>query len=172
MIITKPNSAESFGFFSNYINKVTTNDLIAGLFENKAIFIEKIAKLSPEQLVFAYAPGKWTLIQAIGHVIDTERIFAYRILRFARKDKTPLPGFDEGLFVENSFDSSKSIEKLIREFEAVRNNTICLLEGLDESVLDEVGTASNFQITTRALGYATLGHCIHHLGIIDERYLV
>jgi hypothetical protein len=171
MIIAKPDPTETFGFFSNYINKVTTNDLVAGLVENQKVFIDKILSLSPEQLQISYAPGKWTLQQSVGHVIDTERIFSYRIMRFSRKDKTPLPGFEENLYVENSFDGQKEIKKLMNEFAAVRQSTIALLEGLNKSVLDEIGTASNFQITPRALGYACLGHCIHHLEIMKERYL-
>jgi hypothetical protein len=171
MIISSPDKSKSYGHFSNYINKVAGNDLVAGLIENQKIFCDKVLSLTEEQLQISYAPGKWTLKQSIGHVIDTERIFAYRILRFARKDKTPLPGFEETLFVENSFDSHKTVERLLLEFNAVRQNTIVLLEGLDESVLDEMGTASNFQITVRAMGYASLGHCLHHLQIINEKYL-
>ncbi len=171
MKISKPNNAENFGFFSNYINKVTATDLIAGLIENKEVFFNKILSLTPDQLQFSYGPGKWTLQESVGHLIDTERVFSYRIMRFARKDKTPLPGFEENLYVENSTDGKKDIKKLMNEFMAVRVSTIALLEGLDESVLDEIGTASNFQITPRALGYACLGHYIHHLQIIEERYL-
>ncbi len=171
MQINKPNNNENFGFFSNYINKVTTNNLVEGLIENQKIFTEKILSLSTEQLQFSYAPGKWTLQQSVGHIIDVERIFSYRILRFARKDKTPLPGFDENFYVENSTDGTKEIGKLMAEFNTVRQSTIALIDGLDTNILDEIGMANNLPITPRAIGYACLGHCIHHIGIIDDRYL-
>jgi uncharacterized damage-inducible protein DinB len=172
MNITKPTLPDSYGFFSKYINQVTALDVIEGLISNTKSFEQKILGLKDVQLNYSYGPGKWNIKQVVGHITDTERIFSYRILRFARKDKTSLPGFDEELFETTSNDKHKDINQLMEEFKAVRHSTILLLKGLDESVLDEVGIASNFEMTPRALSFACLGHCIHHTTIIDERYLV
>jgi hypothetical protein len=103
--------------------------------------------------------------------MDTERVFAYRALRFARKDKTSLPGYDEVLYGDTSNAGQRDIQKLVAEFSAVRQSTILLFESFTNEMLEERGIASNFEISVRALGFAILGHCIHHLQIIDERYL-
>ncbi len=132
---------------------------------------QKILALSEEQLNHEYQVGKWSTKEVIGHIIDTERIVAYRALRFARKDKTSLPGYDEVLFGDTSNTGQRDIQKLIAEFVAVRQATILLFESFNEEMLAERGIASNFEISVPALGFAILGHCIHHLQIIDERYL-
>lgn len=132
---------------------------------------QKILALSEEQLNYKYQVGKWSIKEVIGHIIDTERIFAYRALCFARKDKTPLPGYDEVLFGDTSNAVQRNIQKLIAEFVAVRQATILLFESFNEEMLEERGVASNFEISVRAMGFAILGHCVHHLQVIDERYL-
>jgi hypothetical protein len=132
---------------------------------------QKILALSEEQLNHEYQVGKWSTKEVIGHIIDTERIVAYRALRFARIDNTSLPGYDEVLFGDTSNTGQRDIQKLIAEFVAVRQATILLFESFNEEMLAERGIASNFEISVPALGFAILGHCIHHLQIIDERYL-
>ncbi len=171
MNILPPSPRDNFGNFSTYINKVTAQDLLIGLQENQQLVEQKILALSDEQLNHKYQVGKWSIKEVIGHIIDTERIFAYRALRFARKDKTPLPGYDEVLFGDTSNAGQRDIQKLIAEFSAVRQATILLFESFNEEMLEERGIASNFEISVRAMGFAILGHCIHHLQIIEERYL-
>lgn len=122
-------------------------------------------------LNFKYQPNKWTIKEVVGHITDTERIFQYRALRFARKDKTPLPGFDEVHFGNTSNAGQRDIQRLMAEFVAVRQSTILLFNSFEADMLDEKGTASNLEISTRAISFAILGHCIHHIEILDERYL-
>lgn len=170
MNILPPSPTDNFGNFSTYINKVTAQDLLTGLQENQQLVEQKMLALSEEQLNYKYQVGKWSIKEVIGHIIDTERIFDYRALRFARKDKTSLPGYDEVLYGDTSNAGQRDIQKLIAEFSAVRQATILLFESFNEEMLEERGIASNFEISVRAMGFAILGHCIHHLQIIDERY--
>jgi hypothetical protein len=171
MNILPPSPNDNFGNFSNYINKVSAQDLLTGLRENLQVMEQKMLALSEEQLNYKYQIGKWSIKEVIGHITDTERVFAYRALRFARKDKTPLPGYDEVLYGDTSNAGQRDIQKLVAEFTAVRQGTILLFESFNEEMLEERGIASNFEISVRALGFAILGHCVHHLQIIDERYL-
>ena len=171
MSILPPLANENFGPFNTYINKVKAQDLLIGLKENQPIFEQKILSLSEEMLNFKYQPNKWTIKEVVGHITDTERIFQYRALRFARKDKTPLPGFDEVHFGNISNAGQKDIQKLMAEFVAVRQSTILLFNGFETDMLDEKGIASNLEISARAIGFAILGHCIHHIEILNKRYL-
>jgi uncharacterized damage-inducible protein DinB len=171
MNILPPSPNDNFGNFSNYINKVVAQDLLTSLQENQQVIEQKILALSEEQLNHKYQVGKWSIKEVIGHLIDTERVFAYRAMRFARKDKTPLPGYDEVLYGDTSNAGQRDIQKLVAEFSTVRQGTILLFESFTEEMLEERGIASNLEVSVRALGFAILGHCIHHLQIIDERYL-
>ena len=172
MQILPPLPEENFGHFSNYINKVNTVELLKGLDDNQEVLTQKMLALDEATLNFKYQPDKWTIKEVIGHVIDTERIFAYRALRFARKDKTALAGYDEVLYGDTSNAGQRDIQDLLEEFVAVRKASITLFKSFNEEMLNEKGIASNFTISVRGLGYAILGHCTHHLQIIDERYLV
>lgn len=171
MIISPPLKTESFGYANTYISKVKHTDLLAGLKETYASTNALLAGLSNEQLNYRYAPGKWNLKEMLGHIIDTERVFAYRALRFARKDKTILPGFDENLFADSSNANERDIKALLEEFYFVRQSTIAFFSGLKEEALDYIGTASKIELPVRAVGYIILGHEIHHVGVIKERYL-
>lgn len=129
-------------------------------------------EISDKKLGFAYAEGKWTLAEAIVHIIDTERIFQYRSLRIARNDKTPLPGFDQDDYVPQSNASGRSTTSLIEEYKAVRDATITLFSSFDEEAMLRIGIASDSKMSTRALGFIISGHQAHHVKIIKERYLV
>lgn len=127
--------------------------------------------LSEEQGNFAYAEGKWTLKELLQHLIDAERIFAYRALRFARKDKTELAGWDEEEYAKHYFSSERTLETLTAEFEAVRKSSVILFENLNGPQLQETGVANGNEISVEAIGKLIVGHNIHHLNIIAERYL-
>lgn len=127
--------------------------------------------LSSEQAEFAYAEGKWTLKELLQHLIDAERIFAYRALRFARKDKTELPGWDEELYAQHYFSKERTLQSLVEEFEAVRKSTHLFFENLNPEQLSETGVANGNEISVETLGKLIIGHNIHHLNIIEERYL-
>lgn len=130
-------------------------------------FIRSIAHLES----YSYAPGKWTIKQMLGHIIDTERIFSYRALCFARNEQQALPGFDENQYVNESDFSGRSLNSLLNEFEFLRKSNILLFKSLSEEKLDRVGISSGEPISVRTLVYLCAGHLIHHIGVIKERYL-
>jgi len=128
--------------------------------------------LSADRAGFAYAEGKWTLKELLQHLIDAERIFAYRALRFARKDKTELAGWDEELYAQHYFSKDRNLESLVEEFNAVRKSSVLFFENLNAQQLAEMGVANGNEISVETLGKLIVGHNIHHLNIIEERYLV
>jgi uncharacterized damage-inducible protein DinB len=119
---------------------------------------------------FRYAPDKWTVKEVLGHVIDAERIFTYRALRIARGDETPLPSFEQDDYVKNGGFSARTLADLGEEFDAVRGASISLFRSFDEAAWGRRGTASQKQVTVRALGFITAGHQIHHRMILEENY--
>lgn len=127
--------------------------------------------LSSKQAEFAYAEGKWTLKELLQHLIDAERIFAYRALRFARKDKTELAGWDEELYAKHYFSKERTLQSLVEEFEAVRKSSLLFFENLNQEQLSASGVANRNEISVETLGKLIIGHNIHHLNIIQERYL-
>ncbi|HYV91367.1 MAG TPA: DinB family protein [Chitinophagales bacterium] len=171
MKITRPNPDEYAPHYETYISKVDTDDPIKGLRKSKKQLIKLISKLNKKQLKFRYAEGKWTIKEILVHMMDGERIFGYRALRFARNDKTALPGFEENDYAPMSKATKRKIKSILREYEAVRDATISLYENLDEEMMMRMGTANNNQMSVRALVYVTLGHELHHIGVIKEKYL-
>lgn len=130
-----------------------------------------LGSIPPEKHDFAYQAGKWTVKEVILHIIDAERIFASRALIFARNDKTPLPGFDENSYVPNSGAGSRTMESLIREYIAVRNASIELFDNLSEEMWYRTGTANDKEFNVLLLAISIAGHEIHHLKVLQERYL-
>jgi hypothetical protein len=124
-----------------------------------------------EKADYAYAPGKWTIKQLIGHIIDTERILVYRLTCFARGENHALPGFEEDDYVANAHFQDRSLLSLSEEFSLLRRANMYLFDSLSEKDLNRSGTASERQITVRALLYVIPGHIIHHTQIIKSRYL-
>ncbi|OKL39788.1 DNA damage-inducible protein DinB [Pontibacter flavimaris] len=127
--------------------------------------------LAEEQLLHRYAEGKWSIKEMMVHLIDAERIFSYRALRFARQDKTELHSFDENLYAQTSKADARDINSIIAEYTSLRTSTIELFKSFDEEALQQVGVASGKEVSVRALGYTILGHEVHHQKIIRERYL-
>lgn len=136
-----------------------------------AEILEFYTSLPAEKKDYAYGEGKWTIIEVLQHVIDAERVFAYRATRIARKDTTPLPGFDENMFAENSLAGQRDFEEMKEEFAALRKSTDIFMAALTEEQLQQSGTASAKYITVNAIAFITYGHLIHHMNIIRERYL-
>jgi hypothetical protein len=120
---------------------------------------------------YAYAPGKWTLKELVGHIIDTERIMVYRLVCFARNETAVLPGFDEDSYVTNAFFKNRSLFSLSEEFIALRKANMFLINTLNEEELNRMGNANGKNVSVRALIYILAGHVIHHTNIINERYL-
>ena len=170
-VITYPDKTEYDEFFNNYISQARTEDLLEALTASYVYITGLMQELTEEQLLHRYAPGKWSIKELMVHMMDAERIFAYRALRFARQDKTDLPGFDENAYVAPSKADSRDINAILAEYTAVRTSTIELFKSFDEEALGQKGTGSGREVSVRALGYSILGHEIHHLKIIRERYL-
>lgn len=120
---------------------------------------------------FRYAPGKWSVKEVLGHLLDAERIFGYRILRIARGDQTPLPGFDENAFVAAAEFGARPLESLLDEYDLVRGGTLALLKGLPASSLDRTGSANGRTVSVRLLAWMVAGHERHHAQVLKERYL-
>lgn len=158
-------------YFDTYINKVAdielSEALAASLAELDALDISALNRLGDQ----VYAPGKWTVRDIIQHITDGERVFAYRALRFARKDRTELPGFDENLFAENTGANQRPLEQALEELRLVRLSTIALFKTFDDEALRCTGVMSKTELPVLALGYTIVGHQRHHFGVLQERYL-
>ncbi|MNI54055.1 DinB superfamily protein [compost metagenome] len=129
-------------------------------------------KAHADKADYAYAEGKWTLKEMLGHMIDTERVFAFRITCFARKEQQPLPGFDEDDYVLNAHFAERELEDLIEEFAALRKANLYLFKSLNEDDLNKKGIASGREINVRSILFIVGGHVIHHVGVLKERYHV
>jgi hypothetical protein len=158
-------------FFDRYINQIDDINVLDALTQT-ATFDKLIGQETLEALGdLRYAPGKWSVKDILQHIIDTERIMSYRALRIARNDKTPLPGFEEEFFADNTLASQRSVADLYDEYAAVRQSSILLFRSLDATMLIREGTASDKPISALALGYVLVGHARHHVTVIQERYV-
>jgi uncharacterized damage-inducible protein DinB len=158
-------------YYGLYIPLVKENNVYEALLDNKTMVVQLLGSIGNDQAEHAYAPGKWTIKQVFNHITDTERIIAYRALRFARKDpRQPLP-FEEDDYAANSELSDRSLKDLQEEFESVRNATLSLFKSFSENVLLQKGNTHLGPATVLSLGFLICGHAQHHAGVIKERYL-
>ena len=159
-------------FFANYIQLVKEDDLMDALHHQAPILSKFFDDLTAEMAALSYAPGKWTLKEMMQHIIDTERIFAYRALSIARKEQQSLPGFDENEYVTNSQAHKREWTSMLAEFKLVRKTTEMLFQSFEEEVFQQSGLSSNKPVTVSALGFIIVGHVYHHIDVIKERYLL
>ncbi len=171
MLSSDLSASEYNPYYHNYILAVGEVELLEELKNGKVVFTALMAEVPISKLNYAYADGKWTLAEVLMHIIDAERVFQYRALRFGRNDKTPLAGFDQDIYVPESNASKKSKEELLNEYESVRNATVSLFSSFDDEALKRVGMASDSNMSAGAMGFIICGHQAHHLNIIRERYL-
>lgn len=169
--MAKPDLTRVPEFYHNYIKQVPDSDLMTGFKNQTATITDFLEHIPANKTDYAYAPGKWTVKEVLQHIIDAERVFTYRSLRFARKDSTPLPGFDENLFAHNAKAARRDWNELIEEFKSLRKATILLFGSFDDEQLDEAGVSNNYSNYVLAFGYIIIGHPLHHMRIIKERYL-
>lgn len=172
-LIKKPNDEEFHPNEPVMVAHLIPDDglLLEHMITNLKSTKEFILSLSEDKLMYRYAKDKWTIKEVLIHLIDMEHIYTYRALRFARNDKTVLPGFDDNHFVYNSGANDRDILSLLNELEAVRYSTIAMVEGFDENALMRFGTVNGKLVSVRALIYHLAGHELHHIKIINERYL-
>jgi len=171
MPITRPTISEYAPYFQTYIQLVNEDDLVLALKRIAKIWNDLIGEIPEQKLNYRYADGKWSIKEVLIHLTDAERVFAYRALRFARNDKTELSGFDENFWAKESHADERSLESLIKEHNNVRGASISLFENLTDEISMRSGPANGKEISVRALGYIICGHELHHLRVIQERYL-
>ncbi len=158
-------------FYKNYVKQIEETDLLQALRLSGFRTQMLIHSIPAEKSDFRYADGKWTVRELLCHIIDAERIFAYRALRFARNDKTNLHGFDENTYAPEANAGGRSLKKISDELTHLRASTVDLFEGFTEEMLLRKGTANNNEISVLALGFIIAGHEAHHRRILTERYL-
>jgi uncharacterized damage-inducible protein DinB len=168
--VPRPAAGEFAPFYAGYVAAVPEGDVLEILEVQGRRVAELLATLTEERAGFRYAEGKWSVREVIGHLTDAERIFAYRALRFARGDRTPLATFDEDAYVVESGADARPVAELAAEHAAMRAATLALLRGLPAEALERGGEASGARVTVRALTYIIAGHEAHHLGVLRERY--
>ena len=170
--IAKPEPDEYAPYTIMYIGLLPDDGLILKhLYTNMVGTTKFLRSLPNEKLIYRYARGKWTIKEILAHLIDDERIYAYRALRFARNDRTELPGFEQDNYALESKANIRTIESLLKEFAAVRRSTIALFDSFDDEVLERSGVASGNVMSVRAAAYHIAGHELRHINIIKERYL-
>ncbi len=157
-------------FFANYTKLTQGGSIIESLEHSEANCLAVLSSISEEKGPDRYADGKWTVNEVIAHINDTERIMAYRALRFARNDATDLQGFDENDYARYSNASSRTTGSLVSEFEEIRISTLSLFNSFDEKMLERKGTANSLSFDVAGLGLIIAGHSLHHCQILIERY--
>lgn len=169
--IARPGTEEYAPSYAGYITRVPDGELRGTLRAQLGATLALLRGIPESRGDHRYAADKWTIKEVIGHVIDTERIMAYRALRIARGDSTPLAGFEQNDYVSMGNFGQRTIANLAEELEVVRRSTIILLQHLDETALARRGTANGLPVTPRALAYIIAGHELHHVDILRTRYL-
>jgi len=169
--IPRPDASEYAPYYGTYVTKVPEGDVLQLLERQRKETQALLAGMPDARALHRYAPGKWSIKEVIGHIADAERIFCYRALRFAREDKTPLPGFDENAYTPAGRFDARPIADLAAELDTVRRASVTLFRGMEGEALARRGMASNHDVSVRALAYIIAGHERHHVMILRERYL-
>ena len=170
-MITRPASDEFAPFYAPYVGALQEEDALSALESGLHQMTSLLASVPADREEYRYAPGKWSIREAVGHIVDAERVFSTRALTFARGDEGPLPSFDEGVWAHNSNAGSRPLAELAEEFSLVRRATIALARGFTEEAVLRRGVASGHPVTVRAILWITAGHEAHHRKVIAERYL-
>lgn len=170
-MLSRPQTGEYAPHFEPYIQVAPEAELVQFLQEQPKQLREKWASVSEEQANYRYAEGKWSVKEVIGHIADTERIMQYRMLRIARGDTTPLPGFEEELFARHAGFDRQSMEEIVKGFEIVRESTLALVRQLDDEAWARMGNVADYPATARAIAYIIAGHAEHHMRILNDRYI-
>jgi uncharacterized damage-inducible protein DinB len=158
-------------FYKNYVKQIEESDILQALRISGHRCLELVHAIPESKADFRYADGKWSIRELLCHMIDAERIFAYRALRFARNDKTPLAGFEENDYAPQANAAGRSLPKIAAELAHLRSSTIDLFEGFTPEMLHRKGTSNNNEISVIALGFIIAGHETHHCNVLKERYL-
>ncbi|MDQ6786682.1 MAG: DinB family protein [Acidobacteriota bacterium] len=170
--ISRPRADEFDSYYERYVSLVADGDIVSALKNQIAETSTLLNKISAEKADFSYAPEKWSVKELVGHVIDTERIFAYRALRIARGDQTPIEGYEQDDYIKNAEFAKCNLTDLAEEFALIRRANVLMFQNLSEIAWHRRGTANDKEISVRALAYIAAGHEIYHVNILKERYLM
>ena len=168
---TAPGAGEYAEFYAGYVKRVPAGDVVATIRDQLAETLTLLGGVESSRTTSGCAPGKWSIRDVVLHMADTERVMAYRALRIARGDTTPLASFDENAWTPMAGANARTMDSLLTELEATRRSTVAMLEGLPAEAWARVGTASGKSVSVRALAWIIAGHELHHVAVIRERYL-
>jgi len=166
----RPAVSEYAGHFGKYVDLVAGSDVVGALRGQIGETLATLGAIAEAASLKRYAEGKWSIREVVGHMIDTERIMAYRALRIARADTTPLPGFDQDPYIAAADFDARRWSGLLEEFEVLRRSNVLMFDGLNGDAWGRLGTASGNAISARALAFVIAGHELHHMKIVRERY--
>jgi hypothetical protein len=169
--INRPSPHEHAPYYSRYIDLVPPGNILTSLSNPDAGIIGLLSGVSESKAQFRYAPGKWSIKEVVGHVIDSERVFGFRAFAFSRNDKNPLPGMEQDDYARGANYEERPFRDILDEFADVRNGNLRFFKSLDENMLMRVGKASGFDFTVRSLVYIIAGHELHHMTVLREKYL-
>jgi hypothetical protein len=167
--MARPEASEYARSYENYIRLVPEEDVVEAMRSELARTLEVLRAVPEDESLRRHPPYSWSIRQVVGHLSDSERVFGYRALRFARGDATPLPGFDENVYAAAAQSDRIALSDLADEFEGLRRSHLGLFAGLPEDAWDRRGVANQAEISVRALAYAVVGHERHHMGIVRKR---
>lgn len=170
-ILSRPDATEYAPYYGKYISLIPAGDLIKIMQEQFERTLAMLQKISETQSLTRYAPGKWSIKEVVGHMVDTERIMSYRALRIGRGDTTPIPGFEQDDYVRGANFDGRPFTDIVDEFQKVRQATLTLFSSFDETALSRRGTASNLPVSARALTHIVAGHERHHMNVLQKEYL-
>ena len=170
-VVTRPEANEYASYYEKYISLVPDADVVETLARQNEEVLALLGGIPEERAGFRYEAGKWSIKEVVGHVIDAERVFAYRATAIARGDRQPLPGMDQEEYMAGSDFDARTLADLAEEFKHVRRANVLMLRGLPAEAWSRRGVASDNEVTVRAIAYIIAGHEAHHVQILRERYL-
>jgi uncharacterized damage-inducible protein DinB len=170
LLIARPDASEHAPYYGRYVDLVAAGDILGTLATQIHGTLAELRKVSEADSLKRYAAGKWSMREVLGHLIDTERIFAYRALRFARGDRTDLPGFEQDDYVAAAQFDRRTWAGLLEEFEAVRRSNVLMFRGLGDEAWARQGVANGNAMSVRAAAYVIAGHELHHMRVLREDY--
>jgi hypothetical protein len=169
---TAPDRTEAAEYYFTYINQVPAGNIVDTLEAQAAEYVALLESVSEEQSLFRYESGKWSIREVAAHINDTERVFTYRALWFAREFDSPLPSYDQNIAMATCGADARALSSHIEEFRAIRSSTLALFRNMPAEAWPRRGTASGNPFTVRALAFIAAGHVNHHAKILRERYLM
>ena len=167
----RPEKTEYNEYYGHYVSLAAETDIVSAMQTQLDEVNDLFSEITDEKGLYAYAEGKWTIKELFGHLIDTERVFAYRAFRFSRADETSLPGYDQDPYIENANYNSIKLADLLEELILMRKSNILFFKNLADEMWDRAGVASDNRISVRALAFIMVGHIRHHTRILKEKYL-